>query len=57
MEHFEEFIFSKIPDDHHTGWPRVERIIFKSIKWLRFQTGNRKIIDLYYFTFLKGGHM
>jgi hypothetical protein len=57
LQHFVAFVFSKISDGRHTVWSRVEREFFKSIKWRRFQTGNRKIIDLHSFAFLKSGRI
>jgi hypothetical protein len=47
LQHFVEFVFSKV----------FSRVFFKSIKWRRFQTGNRKIIDLHSSAFLKRGRI
>jgi hypothetical protein len=51
LQHFLEFVFSKISDGRRTVWPGVERVFSKRIKWWRFQTGNIKIIDLHSFAF------
>jgi hypothetical protein len=56
LQHFVAFVFSKI-SDFNTVWPRVERVFFKSIKWRRFQTGNKKFWSSFFYISKKWSHV